>query len=202
MVQPAAPQSNQPPSSGTQSDVCDHDTDSGNGNPPAKGAVIAIPPPVARVQRRAGRIDPAALAAQGIASRCLADALGVHRCSYEAFAIAAGVTSSEVDRLADPDCERTINLARLLMAARTRGGVVRTLMAAVLGHMDHEVTAGPRLPIPTRLMHVMAEIGHLTDKAREALTDGVVSDEERRDMLRECKHAREQIEALERELGA
>lgn len=150
---------------------------------------------------RVQRLDADMLRAQGIASRCLADAMGVHRCSLESMSQACGCSIANLRKWLDTDDSSTISVGRLIVAARTRRHVVLSFLAAIRSHLDTEVLPKePPMPISQRMLGVMAETGDLATSIRNGLADGVLDDDEKVSVLREIEHLRTQLDGLERDL--
>lgn len=90
---------------------------------------------------------------------------------------------------------------RLIVASKKRSRVVLSYLAAIRSHLDHEVIdSGPRVPLQTRLMGLMEDVGELARATREALADGEITDEERVLLLRAAETAQARLLGLTREL--
>lgn len=150
---------------------------------------------------RVQRLDGEMLRAQGIASRCLADSMAVHRCSLESMAQACGCSIANLRKWLDTEDSSTISVGRMIVASKTRRQVVLTFLAAIRSHLDTEVAPRePPVPPSQRMLNVMVETGELAQSLRTGLSDGVLDEDEKVAVLREIEHLRAQLEGFERDI--
>lgn len=136
-----------------------------------------------------------------IAAQIVRDAIESTDESQESIALAAGMTAgsrSKVQRWRTGECSP--GLVHLVRLAQSKPSLCEAIARGLLS------LCAPRQhvarPLPERVCLALQELGHVSHEATMALADGVIDDAERRSIRREIQHAREQLDALERDLGA
>lgn len=130
---------------------------------------------VAQCLRTTARIVSLSLAGAGLSQRAAADAAGVSRCLVEHWCEEGGLRSVPLSRV-------------LVMAMTSRRGrdAAIAMLTSALSHVQLE--AGPcDRDLRDDVLHLAAETGEVSTAVREALADGLVTDDERRRIAAELQ---------------